>query len=209
MLTPLPGSEDHNTLHEQGVWMEPDLNAYDLETATVAHPRMSREEWQSAHADAWNWYYSDEHVERLLKRNAALGVKTLRVWRGLVQIYGAANYEGVHPQQCGYFRRKSRAERRPELPREPMLAFYVGHVSSTIVKYARFGLYALKAWRIRNPVEKDPASKPTLTSRSRPSSTRKMRALEMFDLNEYSRAAVEKARRQAHDRKFREDVTAP
>src|SRR5262249_36813867 len=29
-LTPLPGSEDHKTLHERGVWMDPDLNKYDL-----------------------------------------------------------------------------------------------------------------------------------------------------------------------------------
>ena len=32
MLTPLPGSEDHQKLHEKGVWMDPDLNKYDLET---------------------------------------------------------------------------------------------------------------------------------------------------------------------------------
>ena len=29
MLTPLPGSEDHQTLWKQGVWMDPDLNKYD------------------------------------------------------------------------------------------------------------------------------------------------------------------------------------
>src|SRR5215208_363746 len=44
MLTPLPGSEDHQKLHEKGVWMDPDLNKYDLETVTVKHPRMSPEE---------------------------------------------------------------------------------------------------------------------------------------------------------------------
>jgi radical SAM superfamily enzyme YgiQ (UPF0313 family) len=32
MLTPLPGSEDHQKFHEKGVWMDPDLNKYDLET---------------------------------------------------------------------------------------------------------------------------------------------------------------------------------
>ena len=30
MLTPLPGSEDHQKLHQQGIWMDPDLNKYDL-----------------------------------------------------------------------------------------------------------------------------------------------------------------------------------
>ena len=59
MLTPLPGSEDHQKLHDKGVWMDPDLNKYDLETATVEHPLMSRDEWQQTYWDAWNWYYSD------------------------------------------------------------------------------------------------------------------------------------------------------
>lgn len=40
-LTPLPGSEDHKVLqvlHQQDVWMEPDLNFYDLEHVTLKHP---------------------------------------------------------------------------------------------------------------------------------------------------------------------------
>ena len=84
LLTPLPGSEDHKRLYEQGVWMEPDLNAYDLESVTVAHPLMSREEWRRVYADAWNWYYTDEHVERLMRRNKAYGAKTVEsggAWR--------------------------------------------------------------------------------------------------------------------------------
>ena len=75
LLTPLPGSEDHKKLFERNVRMDPDLNAYDLETVTVDHPRMSREEWQRAYMDAWNWYYTDEHVERLMRRNAAYGIE--------------------------------------------------------------------------------------------------------------------------------------
>src|SRR6185437_9399778 len=35
-LTPLPGSEDHQTLHRNGVWMDPDLNNYDTEHVTTA-----------------------------------------------------------------------------------------------------------------------------------------------------------------------------
>ena len=101
------------------VWMDPDLNAYDLETVTVEHPRMSREEWQHAYLDAWRWYYTDEHVERLMRRNTAYGIKTIKVLRSVLQVYGAPNFEGVHPQQCGYYRRKVRTERRPEFPGGP------------------------------------------------------------------------------------------
>ena len=31
VLTPLPGSEDHKVLYEKGVWMDPDMNKYELE----------------------------------------------------------------------------------------------------------------------------------------------------------------------------------
>ena len=124
MLTPLPGSEDHQKLHEKGVWMDPDLNKYDLETVTVKHPRMSPEEWQRTYSDMWNWYYTDEHVERMMRRNIAYGIKPVRIVRSVLQIYGAPHFEGVHPQQCGYFRRKDRRERRPELPRVPALVFH-------------------------------------------------------------------------------------
>ena len=39
-LTPLPGSEDHKTLLAKGVWMDADLNKYDLNHRVTHHPRM-------------------------------------------------------------------------------------------------------------------------------------------------------------------------
>jgi radical SAM superfamily enzyme YgiQ (UPF0313 family) len=41
MLTPLPGSADHQALYHRGVPMDPDMNRYDLEHVTTAHPRMT------------------------------------------------------------------------------------------------------------------------------------------------------------------------
>src|SRR5260370_7345934 len=138
--------------------MDPDLNKYDLETATVEHPLMSRREWQRPYWDAWNWYYSDRHVERRMRRNLAYGVNPVRILRGVLQIYGAMNFEGVHPQQCGYFRLKDRTQRRPELPRVPAVIFYPAHAWQTIAKYARFGLYALKGVRTRYRFQAHPDS---------------------------------------------------
>ena len=48
-LTPLPGSEDHKKLFEKEVWMDPDLNKYDLNHAVTGHPTMSQEEWEAAY----------------------------------------------------------------------------------------------------------------------------------------------------------------
>ncbi len=201
MLTPLPGSEDHKKLYEAGVWMDPDLNKYDLETATVEHPKMSRAEWQQAYWDAWDCYYSPEHVERMMRRNFAYGINPVRILRGVLQIYGAMKYEGVHPQQCGYLRRKDRTQRRPEMPQVSPFAFYPAHVAQTLWKYARFGAYALKITRMRYRVRSDPAVKTYSDFAITPVVDAESETLEMFALNDSARAAVEKARGQAARRK--------
>ncbi|WP_084174867.1 B12-binding domain-containing radical SAM protein [Afifella pfennigii] len=206
MLTPLPGSEDHKNLTENGIWMDPDLNKYDLETVTVAHPKMSAELWQKTYRDVWNWYYTDEHVARIMRRNVAYGIKPVKIWRSILQIYGATNFEGVHPQQCGYLRRKDRTARRPELPRLPALLFYPLHWSQTLVKYTRFGLYALKTHRLRQRIATDPASKTYTDFAITPVTDAETEALEMFQLNDSAKAAVEKARRQAEERRRREEA---
>ena len=38
-LTPLPGSEDHRNLLKKGVWMDPDINKYDLNHRVSHHPQ--------------------------------------------------------------------------------------------------------------------------------------------------------------------------
>jgi radical SAM superfamily enzyme YgiQ (UPF0313 family) len=63
-LTPLPGSEDHKTLWQKGVWMDPDMNKYDLEQVVTAHARMSKEEWEGIYRAAWDIYYTPEHMRR-------------------------------------------------------------------------------------------------------------------------------------------------
>jgi radical SAM superfamily enzyme YgiQ (UPF0313 family) len=204
MLTPLPGSEDHQTLHKKGIWMDPDLNKYDLENVTVAHPKMSAAEWQKAYHDVWTWYYTDAHVERMMKRNIAYGIKPVKIWRVIMQIYGAMHFEDVHPQQCGYFRLKDRKERRPDLPREPALLFYPRYVFETVVKYSRFYAYARKINRMRKRLQKDRSVRAYRDLATTKVVEAEAEHLEMFELNDSARAAVEKARKQAEQRKLRE-----
>ncbi len=40
ILTPLPGSEDHQVLSKKGIWMDPDMNKYELEHVVTGHPKM-------------------------------------------------------------------------------------------------------------------------------------------------------------------------
>jgi radical SAM superfamily enzyme len=201
ILTPLPGSEDHQNLYTRGVWMDPDLNKYDLECVTFEHSLMSREALQQAYWDAWDHYYTLEHAETLMRRALADGIKPVRLWQNLLQIYGAMRYERVHPQQCGYFRRRVRAQRRPELPRENALTFYPRELARTLRNYAGIGAYAWKLHRLRRRIEKDPAAKRYSDLALTPVFDHgEDEELEMFHLTQAAEAAVAKAKAEAEAR---------
>ncbi|MGZ8368890.1 MAG: B12-binding domain-containing radical SAM protein [Rhodoplanes sp.] len=123
-LTPLPGSEDHKNLHVRGVPMDPDMNKYDLEHACTAHPVMSKETWERVYADAWTRYYSDGHVETIMRRAIATGINRTKVFDSMTVFSGAARIEGVHPLQFGFVRRKIRTQRRHGVPVVNPLVFY-------------------------------------------------------------------------------------
>jgi hypothetical protein len=123
-LTPLPGSEDHKKLYMKGVPMDPDMNKYDLEHACTAHPRMSKEEWDKVYLDAFARYYSDEHVERLMRRAVASGINRTKIVDSAIVFSGAVRIEGVHPLQFGFVRRKVRTQRRYGMPVVNPLIFY-------------------------------------------------------------------------------------
>jgi hypothetical protein len=134
-LTPLPGSEDHKNLWTQKVWMDADMNSYDLNHRVVHHARMSDAEWEDAYRSAWEAFYTTDHIRTVLRRAAAskLGrpsttLSTL-LWFKLISAY-----EGVHPLEGGAFRRKSRRDRRSGMPRENPLLFYSRYFAETTVK---------------------------------------------------------------------------
>ena len=125
-LTPLPGSEDHKTLYLKGVPMDPDMNKYDVEHVCTGHPLMSAEAWNKAYRDAWKRYYTDEHVETVLRRAAATGLRMNKVADVMTAFSSAARIEGVHPLQCGIVRRKVRTSRRHGMRIVNPLIFYPG-----------------------------------------------------------------------------------
>jgi hypothetical protein len=112
MLTPLPGSEDHKVLWQQGSWMDADLNKYDLNNRVTHHPVMSDDDWDDAYRAAWQSFYSLDHVRTILRRAAAhpqgrpQTTLTTFLWFKLMTMF-----EGVHPLEGGAFRRKSRRRR--------------------------------------------------------------------------------------------------
>jgi hypothetical protein len=123
-LTPLPGSEDHQKLAAKGVWMDPDMNKYDLDHVVTGHPRMSKAEWEGIYRNAWQAYYTREHIITIMRRAEACGLGWKRALEGSAFFYHSINYEGVHPLEGGLLRIKRRRDRRVGLRRENPLIFY-------------------------------------------------------------------------------------
>ncbi|WP_306146241.1 radical SAM protein [Roseibium sp. MMSF_3412] len=156
-LTPLPGSEDHKVLLSKGTWMDPDLNKYDLNHRVSHHPKMTDTEWEEAYQEAWASYYSDAHIETVLKRAAAHrkgrpGNKLfLMMWFKLM-----VQCEGVHPLEGGYFRLKFRKDRRSGLPVESALAFYPRYIWEIATKHWAYVSATWRVYRIYRKVKASP-----------------------------------------------------
>ena len=155
ILTPLPGSADHKALDADGVWMDPDMNKYDLEHVTTGHSVMTADEWQKVYRQAWDLYYSAEHIETIFRRAKASGIKPVRLLNHILQFYFTFIQENVHPLQGGYFRRKIRRHRRSTLPRENPLVFYPRRIRETVETHAKLATFYLYLHRIRRRVERD------------------------------------------------------
>jgi radical SAM superfamily enzyme YgiQ (UPF0313 family) len=134
-LTPLPGSEDHQTLWKNGVAMDPDLNRYDVEHVCTAHSKMSKKEWQDIYHEAWLLYYTPEHMKTLLRRAAATGVPIGNLAKYLLTFSTTDRLEKVHPLQGGIFRLKHPSERRPGWSRANPWLFWPRFAWETFVKH--------------------------------------------------------------------------
>jgi hypothetical protein len=155
-LTPLPGSEDHKKLHSAGVELDPDLNKYDLEHACTDHPRMSRQKWTEVYKDAFARYYTDEHVEKIMRR-AVTGQLQSRKLVALLAIFSSCvRIEGVHPLQFGVVRRKSRTQRRHGMPLVHPLIFYPWRAYDFCKAHVQWGLVFWRYYRMMTRIKKNP-----------------------------------------------------
>ncbi len=167
-LTPLPGSEDHKNLYLRGVPMDPDMNKYDLEHACTAHPMMSKETWIAVYTDAWARYYTDEHVETIMRRAVASGVNRTKVLDSLTIFAGSARIEGVHPLQFGFLRRKIRTQRRHGMPIVSPFIFYPWRAANFLNVTAQWLRLMWRYRRIMARVVADPASRKHFDEALRP-----------------------------------------
>jgi radical SAM superfamily enzyme YgiQ (UPF0313 family) len=197
VLTPLPGSEDHKVLYEKGVWMDPDMNKYDVEHVVTAHPKMTPDEWCEAYRTAWGYYYTDEHLETIMRRAYATGINLKSLRTVLFWFSSAVPIEGLHPLQWGIFRIKHRLDRRSGLPIESVIPFYARYAADI----ARKVVLVAKRWRhltkIIEKVEADPQSKFYMDEALTAVADEDAEHMELYTQNEAARVAVERERRVA------------
>ena len=195
ILTPLPGSADHRDLYNQGVWMDPDMNKYDLEHVTTGHATMSPEELQAVYHRAWDIYYSPDHIRTLIRRASVGGARSSKVIAMALWFYGSILFEKVHPLQAGLFRRKVRTQRRFGLPRANPLLFYPQRVWEFCMTSLQLYMYYRELRRMQQEVLAEPGIENYMDVAITPVADDDTESLEMFQVSDAAKAAVVKAKK--------------
>lgn len=134
ILSPLPGSKDHQRWWRERRWMDTDFNTYDSAHVAVVPERMTQHELMETFHNAWEQFYSIEHM-----------VNVLKVWRHDWRYYWdrifffawylyAAKVEGLHPMNCGFWTVRRRHDRRAGFPREAFFRFWWGRFSAAVLR---------------------------------------------------------------------------
>ena len=124
ILSPLPGSKDHQRWYREGRWLDEDFNRYDSAHVAVKPERMSSDELMEAYHNTWEQFYSTEHMVNILK-----------LWRGDRHYYRerlsffmwylySSRIERLHPMNCGFWTVRRRNDRRAGLPQEAFVPFW-------------------------------------------------------------------------------------
>lgn len=132
MMTPLPGSKDHQRMVETGAPMEADYNAFDTCHESMPHPHMKDGTWTRAYRNAWRRFYSFENMKAILSRTHPANYWD--VFKNLYWYKNSIDNEGAHPMLTGFFRLKDRTTRRACFRREGRLA----HLRRRIPEIYRF-----------------------------------------------------------------------
>ena len=130
VVTPLPGTEDHDKAVREGTIADSDFNQYDSQHMVSRHPRMTVAQVERAYREAYRAFYSVKNTLRaLLTRHRVAGLTRvarqamLRQWLYYFYSYRA----GRHPMLGGIWQRHVPPEgRRQVVTDEEARAHYLG-----------------------------------------------------------------------------------
>lgn len=201
ILTPLPGSKDHQRMVEAGVRLDPDMNNYDTQHVTVDHPKMSKAELEGIYREVWDLYYTDEHVATVLRRARTWGYDPWHMMAKLFAFHAPVVYENMHPLEGGLIRRKVRRDRRPGLPIENPLAFYPKLLWEFVIKYGGVLAMRRRYRRILAEVEAESNPEAYMDTAMTPVEQGEEDNLELFTATISAQEFVQKRRALAEKRK--------
>ena len=134
ILSPLPGSRDHQRWWKEKRWMHEDLNTYDSAHVAVKPERMTCDELMQAYKDAWEQFYSTEHminVLRLWKRDHFAYRERLSFFAWYLY---SSRIEGLNPMNCGFWTVRRRNDRRAGFPQEAAVPFWLNRTKVLTVR---------------------------------------------------------------------------
>jgi radical SAM superfamily enzyme YgiQ (UPF0313 family) len=154
ILSPLPGSKDHQRWRREGRWLDEDFNRYDSAHVAVLPERMSGDELMEAYHNAWEQFYSTEHMVNILKlwRNDRYYYRE-RLSFFMWYLY-ASRIERLHPMNCGFWTVRRRNDRRASLPQEALVPFWWNRMkvlTLRIGKMAKLFLQLEEVWLRSRP----------------------------------------------------------
>lgn len=128
IVTPLPGTEDHDRAVAEGTISEWDFNWYDSDHVVSHHPRMTAEEVYRAYRDAYTTFYS---IPRIIKNTLTFAGGRGLNWHGRDAmlrefIFWAYSYRrSRHPMLGGIWRIKDPLTRRQVVTDEEARHLYL------------------------------------------------------------------------------------
>lgn len=130
IVTPLPGTEDHEKALREGTIADWDFNNYDSQHMVAHHPRMTAAEVVNAYREAYLTFYSwAETVKDVVTRHRVAGLTMLArtaMWRQ--RLYYFYSYRaGRHPMLGGVWQRSVKPSgRRQAITDEEARTLYLG-----------------------------------------------------------------------------------
>ncbi|WP_319411378.1 radical SAM protein [uncultured Cohaesibacter sp.] len=141
VLTPLPGSVDHKRLDEQGTYMDPDLNNYDLGHFVFNHDTLDENSVQRLTPRIVPLVYSLRRAWTIMLQGLRNPAKPVTNFSWVVGLTLGYRVGGTGMYEVGSGRYRNRHLRRPGLPREAALIFYPKYFLKDLWVALRAGLY--------------------------------------------------------------------
>jgi radical SAM superfamily enzyme YgiQ (UPF0313 family) len=126
-----------------------------LPEADEQHTTMTAEARAMLYRDVWREFYSREHMETVLRRAAATGVRPDSIMTLLLWFHFSIEYEKIDPLQGGYLRRKRRLERRSTMVKEGWFRFWWRYGADVTNKHWQMARLYLRFRALTKKLERD------------------------------------------------------